>query len=224
MTAAIPRLGLASSLVLHGLVLALALPAFKSRGKDSDELPRSLEVTLLAPFTAPINPIASLKEALSPKPRTTPQASPLTQPATPTKISTAPATPEPAPSRPAVSAPVTPTAEAQPVASTTPPPPGEPALIQRYARLLTDRLNQRNDYPTVAAMRGWQGLVHIRITLSRQGDLIHAQVANSSGFAVLDQHALQRVKDATPLPAIAGALAGDPLQMVIPVQYRLERG
>lgn len=144
--------------------------------------------------------------------------SPLTLPTTTASTAT-PVTP--APSTPAL-------ALASSVATSNTAPPAvkdlaEPALGKLYARVLSERLSQQTDYPSTAAMRGWQGLVQIRITLSRQGDLLQAQIANSSGFAVLDQHALQRVKEATPLPTIAGAGLGDPLQMLIPVHYRLER-
>lgn len=149
--------------------------------------------------------------------------SPLTLPTTTASTAT-PVTP----------APSTPTLASSVATSNTAPPAvpplapavkeiAEPALGKLYARVLSERLSQQTDYPSTAAMRGWQGLVQIRITLSRQGDLLQAQIANSSGFAVLDQHALQRVKEATPLPTIAGAGLGDPLHMLIPVHYRLER-
>lgn len=216
---------------LAPLRLELRQPVQEARPKQNmADLARTTDLVKAQTKLSTPTPIPTLTPAqLSPS-----KATPLSSPNNPSPLALPTTTASTAtPVTPAPST-FTPTLASSVATSNTAPPAvpplapavkdiAEPALGKLYARVLSERLSQQTDYPSTAAMRGWQGLVQIRITLSRQGDLLQAQIANSSGFAVLDQHALQRVKEATPLPTIAGAGLGDPLHMLIPVHYRLER-
>lgn len=223
MSRPIPQLGLSISLLVHSALLLATLPGHKPKPDEPPGPGRNLEISLLAPEQA--HPLSTKPGSISP-PRSKGSASTAPGEARQSLVTQAPRTGTlftqadavaPAPTALADAAP-----PQAPVAQA--PAPSESALTQRYARLLAERLGQPTDYPRVAAVRGWQGMVHIRVTLSRQGQLIQLQIASSSGFAVLDQHALARVREATPLPALTGNPVGEALHLVIPVQYRLERG
>lgn len=99
----------------------------------------------------------------------------------------------------------------------------DPALLERYGRSLSSLFARQQNYPRVAAMRGWEGEVQVRVTIARKGNIVAAQVVRSSGFEVLDQSAVQLVSGAGPLPRPPEALQNRELQIVVPVLFKLEK-
>ncbi|MBL8459169.1 MAG: energy transducer TonB [Zoogloea sp.] len=99
----------------------------------------------------------------------------------------------------------------------------DPALLERYGRSLSSLFARQQNYPRLAAMRGWEGEVQVRVTIARKGNIVAAQVVRSSGFEVLDQSAVQLVSGAGPLPRPPEALQNRELQIVVPVLFKLEK-
>jgi protein TonB len=106
----------------------------------------------------------------------------------------------------------------------------DPAAMARYIRLLGDLLAQQQQYPRLAAARGWEGEVRLRLQVARKGTIIAVHILHSSGFEVLDQHAVQLVQNtALPPPPVAnsskdsGSTAGPDFVIDIPVHYALKR-
>ncbi|MGB0127133.1 MAG: energy transducer TonB, partial [Rhodocyclaceae bacterium] len=131
------------------------------------------------------------------------------------------ATPEPA-----APAAVAMTARPEPVAAAAPPPPPpvpQGALVDAYGRHLAEMLRRQHEYPRVAAMRGWEGEVRLRLRVARKGSLVAVQVDRSSGFDVLDQHALAMVEHLPALPPLPAGLLSSEIQFVVPELYRLEK-
>ena len=96
------------------------------------------------------------------------------------------------------------------------------AAIARYTRLLGDLLARQRQYPRLAAARGWEGEVLLRLQVARKGAIVAVHVVHSSGFDVLDQHAVQLVHG-TPLPPPPGSDASPDFQIDIPIHYALRR-
>jgi len=70
-------------------------------------------------------------------------------------------------------------------------------------------------YPEEAIARGLEGEVRLLITLDERGAIIDAQIAASSGHAILDQAALRAAQT-------MGGLTGiDRREIILPVQFRL---
>ena len=61
-------------------------------------------------------------------------------------------------------------------------------------------LNRHKRYPATARMNDMQGDVNVRFSMDRSGQLMASQVVRSSGFALLDEEALELLKRASPLP------------------------
>lgn len=99
----------------------------------------------------------------------------------------------------------------------------DPALLERYGHSLSSLFARQQNYPRLAAMRGWEGEVQVRVTIARKGNIVAAQVVRSSGFEVLDQSAIQLVSNAGPLPRPPDALQNRELQIVVPVLFKLEK-
>ena len=100
--------------------------------------------------------------------------------------------------------------------------PDQQQLLGRYAQQLSRLLASQQEYPRLAAMRGWEGEVRLRLKVARKGNLLFLQVDRSSGHEILDQHALQLV-DQVRLPPFPDELEGSEIQITVPVNYKLKK-
>jgi protein TonB len=96
--------------------------------------------------------------------------------------------------------------------------PRETALPQRLEggslRRAQAALSQHLFYPPDAIARGLEGDVILLLTLAPNGQLASAEIARSSGHALLDQAALDAARH-------IGMLPGNPRQTLFPVKFRL---
>jgi len=177
-----------------------------SRAERAEALPVLAAPQPARPLVRPRPAAATpLESAAQP---TTPPAS---QPAMPTEIAVAaPRSAEPTPVLPAA----TPHPTAQ-RASTE--------AIDSYRRQLTDLFAREHEYPRVAAMRGWEGEVRLRLRVARRGQLLGVRVDRSSGFEVLDQDALALLEGHGKLPPLPEALEVAEIEVVVPITYRLRK-
>ena len=251
--AALPRplrLAIGLSIGVHALALLVQGKGLPSAPENP---PAPLEVVLrtAAPVPVPQQP-SSPPPALRPTPATPatpPRAEAVPRPARPearpTPVMTRPAAQAPSTSpalsvEPAAAAPlvtditaavaapsrqahVDPTPAAAPATAPAADEALDPALLERYGRSLSSLFARQQNYPRLAAMRGWEGEVQVRVTIARKGNIVAAQVVRSSGFEVLDQSAIQLISGAGPLPRPPEALQNRELQIVVPVLFKLEK-
>lgn len=140
-----------------------------------------------------------------------------------------PHTPEPRPSQE--------TAEAD-VAQTSAPPQVAADAATRYAAAQTaagersraeaswegrllGHLQRHRRYPRQAERLRQQGVVYVRFAVARDGAVSDVALGRSSGFALLDQETLDTVQRAGPMPAPPAEVAGDPVQVMVPVSFFL---
>lgn len=78
-------------------------------------------------------------------------------------------------------------------------------------------------YPLKARRKGWQGEVLLTVAIGGNGEVASVQLASSSGYAVLDRAALKSMQQVAEidLARLALTLTDQPLQLEIPVTYRL---
>lgn len=245
----LPRNALLLSLAAHAAALLL-LPGLQRHTESTALPPLSVILqppasAMAAPAPAPLTPAAP-ERAAQPMERPRPAApSPSFAPtlvaaAAPARVPPPPASAEPQSTTPR---PALPTAAASTttatIAATTstiaatatpalPPAPEagpSPAVLARsledYGRSLSNLLARQQQYPRLAALRGWEGEVRLRLRVARKGSLVAVQVERSSGYEVLDQQALQLVQGAT-LPLPPESLGDREFQIVVPVNYRLQ--
>jgi len=96
-------------------------------------------------------------------------------------------------------------------------------LVAGYGSSLSRLLARHREYPPLAAMRGWEGAVTMRLRVAPGGKLIEAKVESSSGHDVLDAKALDMVKRLGELPPPPEALREREFAVLVPVVFRLER-
>lgn len=97
------------------------------------------------------------------------------------------------------------------------------SLLAAYRQSLTEIFAGRQQYPRVAALRGWEGEVRLRLRVARKGNLLAVQLDHSSGFDVLDQHALAMLQELPSLPPLPEGLEANEIQVVVPVNYKLKK-
>jgi protein TonB len=234
---------IAISIAIHAIVLAV-FPQMRPLKRDPDHplqvdlLPRVIEAAP-APFAAPVSEPVPVPKSVPvppperPRPKVTKplsaqparEAPALAQPAAPREelLTAAPEAPSnsstfsvpAAPERGEVApAPVRETAE------TASPP--DPDLLAGYGHALSDAIGRHQRYPRLAQMRGWQGTATVALKFGAGNKLLATSLHRSSGHEVLDEQALQMVKDAQPLPSAPERLRHRDFTVLVPIVFRLK--
>jgi protein TonB len=90
---------------------------------------------------------------------------------------------------------------------------------------LMDRLRMSLErvkvYPASAKASGAQGRVVVQVSIHRDGRMTNSQIEETSGYAILDQAALEAVRATSPLK-LDHVLEGSPIVMLVPLNYQLE--
>jgi periplasmic protein TonB len=87
--------------------------------------------------------------------------------------------------------------------------------------LLVARLQSFKRYPAPAVARREQGLVSVSFTMDRSGRVLARRIVKSSGFADLDQEALDLIARAEPLPPFAPSMKENTRDFVLPIRFYL---
>lgn len=87
--------------------------------------------------------------------------------------------------------------------------------------LLLGHLQQHRRYPRQSERLRQQGVAYVRFAVFRDGRVSGARIERSSGFALLDQETLETVQRANPVPAPPAEVAGDPVEVMVPVAFYL---
>lgn len=221
------------SALLHG---GLFLFMTKSRPASPQPLPQIIATLRLAPpSNNAVPPAASAPATPLPQVRRLPAAAanpPVPQPqanARPAKDAPPATRPTAVPVSGASSDTAPGLALAAPAVAATETTPGSapsavasaPAALAAYRQQLSALLAQQRSYPRLAAMRGWEGEVRLRLRVARRGNLVAVEVERSSSFDVLDQHARALLAALGDLPPPPGE--GGEIQVVVPINYKLDR-
>jgi periplasmic protein TonB len=163
------------------------------------------ELPKLAPSPAP-HPAVTLPAPQPPKPKP--------------KVKRAEPLPMPQPQS-APLAPVAPSAPAPtPQISTN----SSPAARASWQAQLVAWLEKYKRYPRVAQEQRQQGVVHLRFTIDRQGKVLASEINKSSGFELLDEEVLALIQRAQPVPAPPPEVAGNRIELLVPVSFSLRKG
>jgi protein TonB len=90
------------------------------------------------------------------------------------------------------------------------------------AEALWNRVEQLKRYPHVARMNRWEGKVVLRGVIKADGQVVNLEIAESSGYSVLDRDALEIMKQASPLK-LKHPLGQPQVVVQVPISYKLER-
>lgn len=99
--------------------------------------------------------------------------------------------------------------------------PGSYGGAADFQRLLFDHIRQYRRYPDAALTHRLEGVVKLVFVMNRNGTLLEAWVADSSGYPLLDQSAIDMIWRADPLPTVPANLP-DHLRITLPVEFSAE--
>lgn len=224
--------GLAALLHLTVLIIVLCLP---SRPLVEDPAQPNQAVTIVVeppPTEAPPSEAEQPPSASEPQ---TEAAPPHPEPATvampdipPPPPPARPLVPKPAPvrprriERPPIVRPAAPEVAAEPSLPvvTVAPPSGD--VLGPYRNALATHLQTYRRYPLLARIRHEQGTVRVRVLVRRNGQIDSLAIDQGSGSDRLDREALATLRRAEPLPPIPASVAGETMELVFPLSFRLE--
>jgi protein TonB len=89
------------------------------------------------------------------------------------------------------------------------------------ARALRERLEQVTSYPPAAKMNRWEGQVIVQVSVQADGHLVNPSIEQSSGYAMLDEAAIEALRQASPL-ALRHRLDRPQVDVSVPLTYQLE--
>lgn len=96
----------------------------------------------------------------------------------------------------------------------------EPLFLNpEYVGLIQQKINSCLIYPQEAQAKGWEGIVKVKVTLAPDGRIKEIDIAESSGYPLLDAAAILAIKDASPYPFPGNTTELGELEMVVPVSY-----
>lgn len=92
-------------------------------------------------------------------------------------------------------------------------------VIETWQSRLVARLARYKRYPPGARLNGETGVVYVRFQVDNAGHVLSVELAQSSGFAELDNEVVSLVRRASPLPAPP---AGMPHTLTAQVAFSVE--
>lgn len=96
------------------------------------------------------------------------------------------------------------------------------ALRGLFIGQVRQRIANAKYYPRMARRRGMEGQPVIAFTLNKNGRLMKVDLAQTSGYQLLDQAALEAVHQGAPYPEIPAELKRDTFKFKLPISFALK--
>jgi protein TonB len=93
--------------------------------------------------------------------------------------------------------------------------------LRSYRLALAREAKRHKRFPTRAIEAGWNGTAEVRILVSADGIAPDARLAKSSGHDVLDEAALDMLRNALPTTPVPPSLRGRTFVVDLPVVFEL---
>jgi len=94
-----------------------------------------------------------------------------------------------------------------------------PRYAEQIRRLLGRSVSER-DYPRLAKQQNWQGTTEVQLQIGADGKIKDVVVGRTSGYALLDQRAIELVKQLR-LPTIPSAFRQREFTVTVPITFAL---
>jgi len=94
-------------------------------------------------------------------------------------------------------------------------------MLGRFFQSVGKQIARAKVYPDFARRMGYQGKILVAFEIGRDGRLLSLSVNQSSGIEILDEAALEAVKEAGPYPPIPEKIQQESIKMKLPISYFL---
>ncbi|MEF3194313.1 MAG: energy transducer TonB [Halothiobacillaceae bacterium] len=180
-----------------------------------------------SPKSTPVQPKPA--EPLPPKPvpvRPKPAKPIKAAPAKPAASAVEPVRAQPVESAPAAEVPVAIQSPAPapvvPLPAVQPRPAPDPAVEHGYRARIRQAIDEHKHYPRMARRLGLEGRVVVAFTVEADGRLARVRVVESSGSEVLDEAALEAVRQAAPFPPFPDGVERRQWDFTLPLLFSLD--
>lgn len=96
-------------------------------------------------------------------------------------------------------------------------------MLARYEQTISLWIAKFQVYPAEAYAKKLEGDAIMRVRIDRRGNVRHNTLEKSTGYRDLDRAALDMIRRANPMPPVpAGYPAGELIEFLIPVSFRLQ--
>ena len=95
--------------------------------------------------------------------------------------------------------------------------------LQKYLEIVRKKIESNKRYPIFAMNTGIEGRCGVILTILSNGHLEKAEIADSSGNELLDNSALESVRNSAPFPSIPSEVGRDKINMSISLLFKLSQ-
>jgi protein TonB len=96
---------------------------------------------------------------------------------------------------------------------------GDGGARNDYLSRVYRHIDPYRDYPAAARAARQHGRVVTRVTINRAGELLDIRLDRSSGWPLIDNAEMAAIRRAMPLPPVPTGMRGDPIVLVLPMNY-----
>lgn len=97
--------------------------------------------------------------------------------------------------------------------------PGDGGARNDYLSRVYRHIDPHRAYPAGARAARQHGRVVTRVTINRAGELLDIRLDRSSGWPLIDAAEMAAIRRAMPLPPVPDGMRGDPVVLVLPMNY-----
>ena len=96
-----------------------------------------------------------------------------------------------------------------------------PEDVKKWYTKIAKKIAKKHVYPRSAISREIEGKAKVKLTVSRDGEIVSFEIKQSSGASILDKAIPKMMKRLNPLPKPPAGVPDSKLTLVIPITWRL---
>ncbi len=97
------------------------------------------------------------------------------------------------------------------------------AIRIAYAKRVRDRIESKKEYPARARRQGAEGVASVQFTIGHEGSVSAISVARPSGSGLLDNAAMDAVRNAAPFPPLPAELETNDFTLRVSIVFKLDQ-
>ncbi len=96
-------------------------------------------------------------------------------------------------------------------------------VLKVYTNSVRKKIESKKKYPIIARNMGIEGRTRIKLVINKDGSLEKAEILETSGYEILDETALQSIRDAAPFTPIPDELKKNKLELSIYLTFEISK-
>lgn len=93
--------------------------------------------------------------------------------------------------------------------------------IRSYIQKITRLINQQKSYPRISRINREEGIVRVKITINRSGQVNSHFINQSSTYERLNEASLEAIQRAAPFPSLPASYNASQIQIEVPINFKM---